>query len=486
MFGAAERWCERAPPPSPRSLVIHLPPPPQPPVQRLLSPLHLPLVIESWSRCCRVADALQDGAALRDPQEHASQEGAAESTPAACETAVPSDYSGQPDMASLYPLMHGQAEPGSPENVFAGASEAGPGGAFDSAQPPHGGMVASFRAGPTQDDAQLLPEFASMGMAEGASGPGPWPDATRRSGEGPHAHGSGRPEYVAPGAATHEASERGRARGGIRGNPVLDESRKRDEERERERARNGVRGLRSCGSGGLGGAPGGSIYLSAEVLRIKDSLDSVSFDPNPKYARFFIIKSYSEDDVHKSIKYGVWASTDAGNRRLDAAYRETCTKGPIFLFFSVNASGQFSGMARMESAIDYNKKVGCWAQDKWSGTFAIQWVFIKDIPNNLFRHILLANNENKPVTNSRDTQEIMLEPGREMLHIFQQFRNKTSILDDFGFYDKRQELLEQRTQMSHGPMPAPMHGMQLGTGMPGLGIMPHMLAVPQPPTAKLG
>ena len=59
-----------------------------------------------------------------------------------------------------------------------------------------------------------------------------------------------------------------------------------------------------------------------------------------------VIKSYSEDDVHKSIKYGVWASTDTGNRRLDSAYRETGKKGPIYLFFSVNASGQFSGMAQ--------------------------------------------------------------------------------------------------------------------------------------------
>ena len=41
----------------------------------------------------------------------------------------------------------------------------------------------------------------------------------------------------------------------------------------------------------------------------------------------------------------------------------------------------------------------------------------------------------------------MLEPGRELLRIFTQFKSKTSILDDFGFYDKRQELLEQRTQM---------------------------------------
>lgn len=56
-------------------------------------------------------------------------------------------------------------------------------------------------------------------------------------------------------------------------------------------------------------------------------------------AKFFIIKSYSEDNVHKSIKYGVWASTPNGNRKLDAAYREVKEKHdgcPIFLFFSVN------------------------------------------------------------------------------------------------------------------------------------------------------
>jgi hypothetical protein len=215
-----------------------------------------------------------------------------------------------------------------------------------------------------------------------------------------------------------------------------------------------------------------------------------------RYARFYVIKSYSEDDVHKSIKYGVWASTDTGNRRLDAAYRESCAKGPIYLFFSVNASGQFSGLAQMESALDYTKKFGSWGQDKWNGTFQIKWTYIKDIPNNQFRHIVLANNENKPVTNSRDTQEIMLDQGaranslvarrplaprvagvrvrvgampasdraaqcaspradasmspsrvragREMLRLFATYRSRTSILDDFSFYDKRQELMEAR------------------------------------------
>ena len=41
------------------------------------------------------------------------------------------------------------------------------------------------------------------------------------------------------------------------------------------------------------------------------------------------------------------------------------------------------------------KKFGSWGQDKWNGTFQIKWTFVKDIPNNQFRHIVLANNENK-------------------------------------------------------------------------------------------
>ena len=56
-------------------------------------------------------------------------------------------------------------------------------------------------------------------------------------------------------------------------------------------------------------------------------------------AKFFIIKSYSEDDVHKSIKYNVWASTQNGNKKLDAAYQEAQQKSekcPVFLFFSVS------------------------------------------------------------------------------------------------------------------------------------------------------
>ncbi|RUS19296.1 YT521-B-like domain-containing protein [Endogone sp. FLAS-F59071] len=162
------------------------------------------------------------------------------------------------------------------------------------------------------------------------------------------------------------------------------------------------------------------------------------FNIRPDHARYFVIKSYTEDDVHKSLKYDIWASTEIGNRRLDRAYRENGNRGPIYLFFSVNASGHFCGMAEMMSPVDYSTNSNVWAQDKWKGVFKVKWVFVKDIPNGSLRHIRLANNENKPVTNSRDTQELYLDPGREMLKVFHEYKNRTSIIDDFDFYDQKQ------------------------------------------------
>ncbi|KAL5974232.1 hypothetical protein ACLOJK_030896 [Asimina triloba] len=164
-------------------------------------------------------------------------------------------------------------------------------------------------------------------------------------------------------------------------------------------------------------------------------------------AKFFIIKSYSEDNVHKSIKYGVWASTTSGNRKLDAAYREAKEKEvacPVFLLFSVNASAQFCGVAEMMGPVDFDKSVDYWQQDKWSGQVPVKWHIIKDVPNSQFRHIILENNDNKPVTNSRDTQEVGLEQGLEMLKIFKNYDSDMSILDDFAFYEDRQKAMQER------------------------------------------
>lgn len=97
-----------------------------------------------------------------------------------------------------------------------------------------------------------------------------------------------------------------------------------------------------------GNAPG---YLDASENGVgnvvtspvkRDQYNLPDFPTKYDHASFFVIKSYSEDDIHKSIKYGVWASTPNGNKRLDCAYQEAQAKAaekgskcPVFLFFSV-------------------------------------------------------------------------------------------------------------------------------------------------------
>ena len=86
---------------------------------------------------------------------------------------------------------------------------------------------------------------------------------------------------------------------------------------------------------------------------------------------------------------------------------------------------------------------------------------MKDVPNSQLRHIRLENNENKPVTNSRDTQVLRLlsarqlsdliqfqevppDKGRAVLKIIHSYKHATSIFDDFIHYEKRQEEDEGR------------------------------------------
>ncbi|XP_026446320.1 YTH domain-containing family protein 1-like isoform X1 [Papaver somniferum] len=195
---------------------------------------------------------------------------------------------------------------------------------------------------------------------------------------------------------------------------------------------------------------GVSSISQGDIIISADNYNREDFSVNYVDAKFFVIKSYSEDDVHKSIKYNVWSSTPNGNKRLENAYEDAqkISAGkpsgcPIFLFFSVNASGQFCGVAEMTGPVDFNKDMNFWQQDKWSGSFPVKWHFIKDVPNTNFRHIILENNENKPVTNSRDTQEIHHKPGIDMLNIFKNYLAKTSLLDDFMYYEERQKIMQE-------------------------------------------
>jgi hypothetical protein len=79
------------------------------------------------------------------------------------------------------------------------------------------------------------------------------------------------------------------------------------------------------------------------ILIYTDQFNKDEFPVDYVDGKFFVIKSYSEDDVHKSIKYNVWSSTPHGNKKLDSAYEDAQRMAagkprgcPIFLFFSVS------------------------------------------------------------------------------------------------------------------------------------------------------
>ncbi|MED6143141.1 YTH domain-containing protein, variant 2 [Stylosanthes scabra] len=181
----------------------------------------------------------------------------------------------------------------------------------------------------------------------------------------------------------------------------------------------------------------------------RDKYNLPDFQTEYEAAKFYVIKSFNEDDVHKSIKYDVWTSTSYGNKKLNDAFHcaeaksmQTGTKCPIFLFFSVNTSRQFVGVAEMLGPVDFNKDMKFWKLFKYNGFFPIRWHIVKDVPNTQFNHIhIIIENENRAVTYTRDTQEIGLKQGLEMLNIFKSYSAKTSLLDDFDFYENREKLL---------------------------------------------
>ncbi|XP_074330916.1 YTH domain-containing protein ECT3-like isoform X1 [Apium graveolens] len=181
-----------------------------------------------------------------------------------------------------------------------------------------------------------------------------------------------------------------------------------------------------------------------QILSPRDQYNKEDFRTNYDNAKFYVIKSIGEDDIHKSIKYSVWSCTNHGNGKLNDVFCKTQQDTsevdpvcPIFLFFAVNRGGQFVGVAEMIGRVDFVKTLDFWQSKNWNGFFPVRWHIIKDVPNTQLSHIIVER-INRPVTHTRDLQEIGLQQGLEMLRIFKNYTAMTSMLDDINFYDKRE------------------------------------------------
>lgn len=73
------------------------------------------------------------------------------------------------------------------------------------------------------------------------------------------------------------------------------------------------------------------------------------------------------------------------------------------------------------------------------------------MPNSQLKHIILENNDNKPVTYSRDTQEVPYNQGVQVLKIIHSYKHETSIFDDFQHYENLQKLEDSKKISAHLP-----------------------------------
>lgn len=134
------------------------------------------------------------------------------------------------------------------------------------------------------------------------------------------------------------------------------------------------------------------IYIMSKypnLAQVNASNEGISQKISENNSKFFVIKSFNEEDVHKAIKYSLWSSTKAGNKTLNEAFLNAkANNGEVYLFFSCNGSGRYIGVAKMLSEVNETKEFNYWTQDsKWQGLFDVEWIFIKDIPFKCFKMI---------------------------------------------------------------------------------------------------
>lgn len=156
---------------------------------------------------------------------------------------------------------------------------------------------------------------------------------------------------------------------------------------------------------------------------------------------FIQLKSMNIENIHRSIKYGVWSSTTQFNKNLNALFNESSKfGGAVYLFFSTNSAFCYHGIAKMTSGLqnyNYHFWVGSDKFKKFTGSFKIEWIVIKDVPNNVLDKItVFQENQNVPVSKLRNGNAIGKEESLEIIKIITNFFYRSSIvLDNMIYFD---------------------------------------------------
>lgn len=128
----------------------------------------------------------------------------------------------------------------------------------------------------------------------------------------------------------------------------------------------------------------------------------VTTPQKPYEARYFIIKSFSHENIAKSLETSIWCTNARNDGKMHDSFALTDV---VYLIFSVNGSGGFQGYATMRTGVEGMRVE--WESGKASGgAFGVQWERLCDVPFARTAHLRNPWNENQPVKVARDTQEI--------------------------------------------------------------------------------
>lgn len=127
--------------------------------------------------------------------------------------------------------------------------------------------------------------------------------------------------------------------------------------------------------------------------------------------RYFVIKCNSAHNLQKSVEHNCWATQAHNELRLNDAFR---TAPHVVFIFSLNQSSAFQGYALMKSKFGKSKQKQRDIFDGWSLLCDIKWQRYYDLEFEEVGHIENPMNEYKPVTHSRDGQEMPNSAGREI------------------------------------------------------------------------
>ncbi len=98
-----------------------------------------------------------------------------------------------------------------------------------------------------------------------------------------------------------------------------------------------------------------------------------------KDAAFFVIRSKSFRDVHKSMKYGVWTSSKYNNYKFNTAFRQH--GGKVFFIYTTLQHNFFLGIAQMYAPVNPNKEFAYWGElGRWRGLCFVHWILVREVP----------------------------------------------------------------------------------------------------------